>query len=366
MTVYTVKIMKRILCVIESLGPGGAERQMAYLASFLKEAGQDVELWTYYPDDFYKFIIEEKSVPYRYIEKARNRIRRLFVLSKEIRRYHPDLIISYLDTCSMCCCLIKAMGGRFSLAVSERCSTIKSSFYESLKFRLYRFANHIISNSFTQSDYIRNNYPSLCEKVKTIINYTDVEIFSPNGRVGKRNPELVSLIGIGRVSKQKNILRLVEAIKIVKSKGYSIELKWYGGVTDSEVNKELHSTINLFQLNNIVSLRPPTKDVLSLYRNSDVLCLPSLYEGFPNVICEAMSCGLPIICSNVCDNAFLVEDGINGILFNPKDPENIADAIIRYIECLHSDRKEVGIRNREKIMRLCSKESFVKSYMELT
>ena len=132
------------------------------------------------------------------------------------------------------------------------------------------------------------------------------------------------------------------------------------------MNKELHSTINLFQLNNIVSLRPPTKDVLSLYRNSDVLCLPSLYEGFPNVICEAMSCGLPIICSNVCDNAFLVEDGINGILFNPKDPENIADAIIRYIECLHSDRKEVGIRNREKIMRLCSKESFVKSYMELT
>ena len=265
----------------------------------------------------------------------------------------------------MYCCLIKAFGGKFSLAVSERNSTYKSGFREKLKFFLYKKADFIVSNSYTQSEYIRNSYPSLSRKIKTIVNYTDIEKFSPVIRNEAPKTRRISLLGIGRISKQKNIIRLVEAINIVISKGYDIELKWYGVVMDNEVNDELFSLINSLHLDNKVSVNPPAIEVVSLYHDSDVFCLPSLYEGFPNVICEAMSCGLPVICSDVCDNAFIVEDGVNGILFNPEDPQNIAVAIIRYIECMHPNRDEVGVRNREKIIGLCTKDAFVKSYMEL-
>ena len=52
----------------------------------------------------------------------------------------------------------------------------------------------------------------------------------------------------------------------------------------------------------------------------DAFCLPSFKEGYPNVIVEAMSCELPVLCSKICENPVIVEDNINGFLF---DPHNI-------------------------------------------
>lgn len=53
----------------------------------------------------------------------------------------------------------------------------------------------------------------------------------------------------------------------------------------------------------------PNQSIEVEYRKADVFCLPSLYEGYPNVVAEAMSCGLPILCSNVCENPYIVEEG---------------------------------------------------------
>ena len=49
----------KVLCLIENLGSGGAERQMVGLAALLKERGHDVTVLTYYPDDFYKHVLDE-------------------------------------------------------------------------------------------------------------------------------------------------------------------------------------------------------------------------------------------------------------------------------------------------------------------
>ena len=62
----------KILCLIEALGSGGAERQMVGLASLLKKDGNDVAVMTYYPKDFYKYVLDEAGIEHIYVEKAQS------------------------------------------------------------------------------------------------------------------------------------------------------------------------------------------------------------------------------------------------------------------------------------------------------
>jgi len=52
----------------------------------------------------------------------------------------------------------------------------------------------------------------------------------------------------------------------------------------------------------------------------------------PNVVCEALACGLPVLASDVGDNGLLVEDNVRGLLFDPRSPRQIADAIKRFAQ----------------------------------
>ena len=96
-----------------------------------------------------------------------------------------------------------------------------------------------------------------------------------------------------------------------------------------------------------------------------MFCLPSIYEGFPNVLCEAMSCGLPVVCSNVCDNPLIAEDGVNGILFNPNDTEEMAHSIERMILLPQSEKERMSTINREKAIKMFSKDAFIAKYKRL-
>ncbi len=108
----------------------------------------------------------------------------------------------------------------------------------------------------------------------------------------------------------------------------------------------------------------PTMDVI-YYQKADVFCLPSFYEGFPNVICEAMACGKPVLASSVCDNTYLIEDGINGFLFNPFDSNSIAKAIKSLIELSQNERLEMGKRSRQIVENKTSQTKFLQKYIKL-
>ena len=64
-------------------------------------------------------------------------------------------------------------------------------------------------------------------------------------------------------------------------------------------------------------------DIPGLLREHHALIHPSLYEGLPNVVCEALAAGMPVLVSNVCDHPLLVADGERGFLFDPADPGSI-------------------------------------------
>ena len=78
-----------------------------------------------------------------------------------------------------------------------------------------------------------------------------------------------------------------------------------------------------------------------------------------------MACGLPIICSNVCDNSIYVKEGFNGFLFNPNDINSICDALKKMLSLSDVEYLDFCHRSREQAVQKFSKERFIQSYIKL-
>jgi glycosyltransferase involved in cell wall biosynthesis len=355
--------MKKVICLIESLGSGGAERQLTYLASQIKERGHNVEVWTYYPNDFYAPILEENGVTWKYVADAQPPHKRIWVLKKELKKANPDVVIAYLDTCTTVLSIIKLLGAKFKLIVSERNTTQKLSIRERLKFFFYRWADAIVPNSYTQTEFIRKRYPNLSSKLHTITNFIDTDKFCPPKVKIKRDK--VRILTVARIVPQKNVLRLLEVVKRLKEDGYQFRYDWFGTETDKTYYQNCLNLIKEYNISDVFEFHKPSKNIVKEYQTSDVFCLPSLYEGFPNVICEAMSCGLPILCSNVCDNPMIVEEGVNGFLFDPNESEDIYFTSSEFLNLNEESVECMGKNSRIYILNRNAKRVFGDSYEKL-
>lgn len=352
--------MHNVICLIESLGSGGAERQMSGLAVLLKRQGYDVEVWTYYPNDFYLPTLQAADVKYRYIAQAQARNKRIPVLRRELMQANPDTVIAYLDQACIVACIIKMLGAKFKLIVSERNTTQKLSFRERLKFFFYRFADYVVPNSHTQTDFIAKHFPFLRKKLHCITNFVDTDKFCPPKVKTVNDP--IQILTVARIMPQKNIINYIMAVRMAVDKGCKFRVDWYGQATDTEYYELCMQTVRDNNLEDIFHFHEPERDIVKYYQRADVFCLPSIYEGYPNVICEAMCCGLPILCSNICDNPRIVEQGVNGHMFEPLDVAQISEIIKRYIDLSLNDRLRMGDGCRKIAMKLFSSDVFVAKY----
>lgn len=355
--------MKKIICLIESLGSGGAERQLTGLAVMLKQQGYDVEVWYYAPKHFYSKDLDKAGVKYRFLENAQNKYKRIGFIRHELLCAKPDTVITYLDSPSIIGCITKITGGKFNLIVSERNTTQQLRFRDKIKFYLYRFANHIVPNSYSQARFIENNYPNLTPKIKCITNFVDTDKFRPTNKKEIHNK--IRILTVARIMPQKNVINYIQAIKIVAEKRRDFEVCWFGDSTNQEYYDECRRAIIEHKLEDIFKFFPATSNIIEEYHKSDIFCLPSLYEGFPNVVCEAMSCGLPVICSDVSDNSRIISPNQNGFLFDPNNIESIAGAIDRIIACPSQQIESMRLSSVESSRAQFSARAFIDKYINI-
>lgn len=355
---------KRVLCFIESIGSGGAERQLTGLAVLLKQKGYAVEVCYYVKEEFYLPYLEENKVGACYLAEARSPIKRYGVMRKHILNFNPDTVISYTASSSMITCMMKALGARYNLLVSERSSTQKIDLRERFKFFMYRWADFVVPNSFAQGEFINSNFHRLSSKIRVITNFVDMEKFVPSVRK-KRYDDILKIICVGRLVPAKNIPRFIEAVAVVVKNGCNIHVDWFGRDLQDDYSKQCYSNIQKHQIKDVFEFHEPSLDILQEYHHADVFCLSSVFEGFPNVLCEAMSCGLPVLCSRVCDNPSIIQEGVNGFLFNPHNIDDMANTIMRFIKIDDETKTLMGQRSREIALSLFSSEAFVGKYEEL-
>ncbi len=183
----------------------------------------------------------------------------------------------------------------------------------------------------------------------------EFEVLSTNVRSSRR------VIAVGRMDYQKGYDRLVEAWKIVKSKGYA---DWTLDVFGQGVWREmLQSRINEYGLAGSFKLNPPTKVIEKEYENSAMLVMSSNYEGFPMVMVEAMSSGLPVVAFDFkCGPKDIINEG-NGVVVPNGDIEGLAQAMMRLMD--DEDLRAEMSENAKKVVETYSETSVMAKWEEL-
>lgn len=353
----------RILLITEGLGSGGAERQICGLASLFVKREIDCKLITYSKAKYFESFVREQGVDYEYHPELLPRTTRVFRLLKLLYKYRPTTVISYLPSVNITTCMARLFY-RCNLIVSDRNVCMAVDWKVRIQYLLYRFARYIVPNSYSQGKFIESNFPALKNKVYPIINFVDSDRFSP--MTSEKGNDKVRIVTVARYTHAKNTLKFIDAVRRAKELKLNVHFDWYGNKEyDVVYYAKVLEKYSSLDIADYMTLHAPCSHIELEYRKFDVLCLPSLWEGYPNVIVEAMASGLPIICSNLYENPYIVEDEVGGFLFNPEDPDDILRAIIRISELSSEDRREMGRCNRKMCLERNSAEAFVDAYISL-
>ena len=365
------EIMKRIHCFISSLEGGGAEHQMSYLCNFLAEAGYDVTLVTLLPKpDRYKVLPSIKRICLDYDLSSTKWVK----LYKKLYIFfyflfiRTDGIISYLVGSNSQVLLPMMLRPWTKVIVSERnLITWKLSRYEKFVYGgVYRRANFIVSNSHAMTRYFSEHFPQLRNKLRTITNYTDLEKYSvtplPLG-------EKLQIGIFARYQKQKNYERFAEMLSIVKQEPHrAFMVHWYGDLTARDAQNDVQhfrEQIRKLEIEDVITLHDFAMDVPSVMKSIDIICLPSVYEGFSNSLAEAICCGKPVIAGNVSDNSAMVIDGENGFLFNSCDSYNMADVFVKMVNATNDNLLNMSRKSKVIADNLFFRDSFIQGYSQL-
>lgn len=353
----------KLLLFTDCLGAGGAQRQLVGLAIMLHEKGYDVKVCTYYKLNFYKKNLDDANVPNEIIPGAENYKTRILAVRRYFKQENPDWIIAYQETPSLVASIAKLLGCNFKLLVSERNTTQAVGMNERVRFFLYRWANAIVPNSYSQEKYLSEHFPWMRKKLNTITNFVDLEQFSFVQRTRREVPEIIVAASIWA---PKNTVGLIESVKVLSKLKLKFHISWYGKTeSDMDYYNKCQELINKYGISEYIQLLDKTSKINEAYQNADYLCLPSFYEGTPNVICEAISTGLPIICSDVCDNSIYVRDRENGFLFDPSKKESIVMALKSALSLDDNSYSSYSLVSRQIAKARLDKNKFIERYIDI-
>ena len=227
----------------------------------------------------------------------------------------------------------------------------------------------IFISSDVRRELIENQFP--IERIVHISNSVDIDQFKPPERRENRNSKNICFVG--RLEEQKGLEYLIKAMDIIKSKGNCVKLFIVG---EGQLKANLEELCKKLTLENLVVFVGITHDVLPYYQDASIFVLPSISEGMPLSLLEAMSCGLPVIATLVGGNAEVLDSsagnkivshyhiGEYGILVNPRDVTSLAEALLRLLNDEELS-KQLGKKARNLIEEKFSQENIINEYIDL-
>lgn len=351
----------KILHLIPTLSSGGAERQLVNLVGSTSAEQINHAVCVIGEADFFAPAIRQTG--FKVIELNISAKRPFFHAARKfrqiIREEKPDIIHSWLYDANVAARLARLPGNKIPIVTSLQSSDYAPEARQAGNWSPKKVAILRLIDKFTAlltkpyfvpcSEFVKKSYQihfGIDEaRTEVIYNSVDADLLAASADDVKKICEELALpaeafiyISIGRLDAAKNHKILIEAFrKVLAEVPVSYLIMVGAGVLENDLKKQAED----LQIAERVLFLGRRNDVGALLETADVFVFPSLLEGLPVALVEAMFKSLPCIASRIEVFEEVITDGENGLLINPNSPDELKDAMIK----LYADenlRKSLG------------------------
>ena len=272
----------KILLLIDSLGSGGAQRQIVTLAKMLKGKAFDVSVLCYAQEDFFVKYLEGLDISIHW-ELELNYLKRIFKIRSFIRKGDYNTVISFLDVPNFLNCFAAVGGKKWKVITSER--SAKKELFQSMQGKIFarfqRYSDILICNSHNAKNLWLENYPQYKNKLGIIYNPVIVpDILSDY--IPKKDGKL-HIVVAASYQYLKNPIGLIKALALMSdSEKKQINIDWYGRIevitNDTRAYDESVKMIEDLRLQKVIYLHGPIKDIINKMNQADFVGLFSKVE----------------------------------------------------------------------------------------
>jgi len=284
----------------------------------------------------------------------------LWRLARVIRRERPAVVASWSAHAAVYAqwtararhvpCIFNVLG---NILLDGKCGPVRG--FRWIKSAL-EHSDYVISNASINLDVLRRQgvrLPANCV------------IFNPVVGTGAATPAEPTatprIVAVGTLIPIKAHDVLLQALAQIASQGKSFELRVAGGGPNRASLEELAAKLGL---SDRVQFLGDVEDVRGLLASAHLLVHPSRSEGMSNTILEALAEGLPVVATAVGAAPEIIQDGVNGFLVPPDQPERLAEAILRLLDDPLL-RGRIGLAGFQRVRECCDTDVVIDQYEQV-
>jgi len=351
--------MKKIVHLIDSLGIGGAQ---THLLTILKCADRERYLHVVYSlTDELNIGREIESLGVKVVSlnlkaplKEKRWIVTIRVISEMLKDEKPDILETHLTWSRIFGTIASVIIGRKNVISFEQGDIYNTGWqYTTANFLVSFFIDKIIVCSNAMKEWIFKNYGISQRKTMIMHNSVLTELFKPQGdrrnfrsTLGLGQDEIVlGSVGTLGTGVNKGMDYCIDAMSELAKKYKNIKLLIVG---DGELREKLEMQAKDLGVEGIVNFLGFRRDITSILNTIDIFVLASPFEPCGIAIIEAMSMEKPVVCSASGGTPELIEDGVTGFLFTPRDPKDLTEKIDKLARN-EKLRREMGAMARRRV-----------------
>jgi len=349
----------RIIHLTTDSAIGGTERMILQTACGLNKDRFESVVISLMPGGPLGEMCEKNNIPFfTPCFKSKTDFGALIRLVYYLRKNKGDILHTYLFHSNILGRIIgKLIGYKYIISSQRNVDLWRKWYHDYIDKMTSSLCSVIVSNSIAGKKYLVEQAGIKEDKVVVIHNGLDVEKYP----VREKNIGILNIINIASLTEKKGHKYLFDAISKLAQSGVDFKLYLIG---KGKLENYLRYKSKELGLDDKIFFEGYSDNITSYLQNADIFVLPSLWEGLPVALMEAMACGVACIASDVGDVKELIKNEEDGLIVEPKNVDQITNSILRLI----NDRdfmERIGSSARKKIKKYFSSVKMINSFEKL-